>query len=249
MKSSRFADIFLGVLRVLASQKFICFCIEDLQFADNESLDPIQKIIGGKVPILLIATYREVTSLPKSVKRLIASSTKLRIAPFTEDETAEFVAATLHRDKAYIVPLVAVIQEKTAGNPFFIREMLDTCYRKLCIYYSWKFSAWEFDLDQIFVEFESQSYGSQITNDFVAKRLDELSPATKALLAWASLLGNSFSFSLVKRLLHGENVWPTARGLPTLGWYDPVTGLQGALGAYLIMPCEDEDRFRFSHDR
>jgi serine/threonine protein kinase len=249
MKSSRFANIFLGVLRVLASQKFICFAIEDLQFADNESLELIQKIVGGKVPILLIATYRDVKTLPKRVKPLIASSTKLQVAPFTEDETAEFVASTLHREKDYIVPLVAVIQEKTAGNPFFIREVLDTCYRKLCVYYSWRNSAWEFDLDRIFVEFESQSYGSQITNDFVAKRLHDLSPASRALLGWAALLGTSFSFSLVKRLLQGENVWPQAQGLPEIGSQDPVAGLQGALGAYLIMPCDNEDRFRFSHDR
>jgi serine/threonine protein kinase len=249
MKSSRFANIFLGVLRVLASQKFICFAIEDLQFADNESLDLIQKIVGGKVPILLIATYRELATLPKSVKPLIASSTKLQVAPFTEDETAEYVASTLHCETDYIVPLVAVIQEKTAGNPFFIREMLDTCYRKLCVYYSWRNSAWEFDLDRIFLEFESQSYGSQITNDFIAKRLQDLSPASRGLLAWAALLGTSFSFSLVKRLLYGENVWPNAQGVPQIGSQDPVAGLQGALGAYLIMPCENEDRFRFSHDR
>jgi predicted ATPase len=249
MKSSRFANIFLGVLRVLASQKFICFAIEDLQFADNESLDLIKTIVSGKVPILLMTTYRDINSLPQSVKPLVATSIKLQVAPFTEAETAEFVASTLHRETDYTVPLVAVIQQRTAGNPFFIREMLDTCYRKFCVFYDWRSSLWRFDLDRIFAEFESQSYGSQITDDFVAKRLHELSPASRALLAWAALLGTSFSFSLVKRLLQGENVWPKAQGLPEIGPHDPVAGLQGALGAYLIMPCDNEDRFRFSHDR
>lgn len=249
MKSSRFANIFLGVLRVLSSQKFICFAIEDLQFAENESLDLISRMINGKVPILLIVSYRDIEALPNTVKPLIATSIKLQVTPFTENETAEYVASTLHREKDYIVPLVAVIQEKTAGNPFFIREMLETCYRKLCVYYSWRNSAWEFDLDRIFLEFESQTYGSQITNDFVAKRLDELTPATRAILGWAASLGTSFSFSLVKRLLQGENVWPKAHGLPEIGLQDAVAGLQGAIGAYLVMPCDNEDRFRFSHER
>jgi predicted ATPase len=234
---------------MLASQKFICFSIEDLQFADPESLDLIQKIVGGKVPILLIATYRDEQTLPKNVKPLIESSISIALAPFTEDETAEFVSTTLHRDRQYIVPLVAVMQEKTAGNPFFIREMLDTCYRKNCVFYSWKNSAWEFDLDRIFTEFESQSYGSQISNDFVAKRLHDLPPASRSLLAWASLLGTSFAFSLVKKLLAGENAWPKAKGLPVIGLQDPVIGLQGALAGYIIMPCDNEDRFRFAHDR
>src|SRR5580692_11300766 len=86
--------------------------------------------------------------------------------------------------------------------------MLDTCYRKSCIYYSWKNSVWEYDLDKIFTEFESQTYGSQINNDFVAKRLQELPSTTRSLLAWASLIGNTFSFSLVKKLLSGENSPP-----------------------------------------
>jgi predicted ATPase len=251
-KSSRFMNIFLGALRVLASQKFICLCIEDLQFADNESLDLIQKIVAGKVPILLLLTYREEKSLSQSVAPLLTHSKKIELKPFTEDETAKYVSTTLHRERditSYLLPLVAVIQEKTAGNPFFIREMLDTCYRKKCVYYSWKDSAWEFDLDKVFTEFESQSYGDIMNNDFVAKRLQELPKASRALLAWASLLGNSFTFSLAKRLLAGEKSWPNAKDLPLIRSHEEVSGLQGALSAYIIMPCEDEDRFRFAHDR
>jgi predicted ATPase len=251
-KSSRFMNIFLGALRVLASQKFICLCVEDLQFADNESLDLIQKIVAGKVPLLLILTFREEKTLSQSVTPLLSASTKIELKPFTEEDTTAYVSATLHREQdtsSYLLPLVAVIQEKTAGNPFFIREMLDTCYRKNCVFYSWKNSAWEFDLDKVFTEFESQSYGDTMTNDFVAKRLQELPKSSRSLLAWASLLGNSFTFSLAKRLLSGEKSWPNAQNLPIIGLHDPVSGLQNALSAYIIMPCEDEDRFRFAHDR
>jgi tetratricopeptide (TPR) repeat protein len=141
------------------------------------------------------------------------------------------------------------VQEKTAGNPFFIREVLETCYRTDGIYYSWQSSSWEFDLDRIFNELQSQTYGSQIDNDFVTKRLTSLPITTKCLLAWAALLGNSFSFSLIKRLMAGENCWPKAKDMPTIGIRDPVEGLQGALTAYLLMPTDNEDRFRFSHDR
>ena len=249
-KSSRFSNIFISVLRVLASERFICFSLEDLQFADPESLSLIQRVVEGKVPILLIATYRDVATLPKSVKSLVAGArTSIALRPFSESETAEYVGRTLHRRAEDVVPLVAVVQEKTAGNPFFIREVLETCYRTECIFYSWKESCWDFDLDRIFEELQSQSYGSQIDNDFVTKRLVSLPTATRCLLAWAALLGNSFSFSLVKRLMAGENCWPRATKLPTIGMRDPVEGLQGALTAYLLMPTDNEDRFRFSHDR
>jgi hypothetical protein len=32
--------------------------------------------------------------------------------PFDEDEMAEYVSETLHRDREYVLPLTAVIQEK-----------------------------------------------------------------------------------------------------------------------------------------
>lgn len=248
-KSSRFRNIFLSVLRVLASQKFIAFWLDDLQFADQESLDLLQDIVASKTPILFILSYRQEEVLPRILRALARNAARIELKPFNEDQTADYVCATLHRDREYVLPLVAVVQEKTAGNPFMIREMLDTSYRKSCILYSWRTSSWEFDLDKIFTEFESSKYGSQISNSFIEKRLQELNPVARSLLAWASLIGSSFSFSLVKRLMLGENAYPQAICVPLIGTNDSVIGLQTALSAYILIPTEDEDRFRFSHDR
>jgi len=163
----------------------------------------------------------------------------------------QYIAATLHRDREYILPLAAVIQERTSGNPFFVIEMLKMCYRKNCLYYSWKDSRWEYNLDRVFDEFVEPTYGSTMNNNFVAKRLLELPAATRYLLMWASLIGNTFSFSLVKALLKGEPISTTLSDakVPFVPEEDPVIGLQGALNAYLLVADEDEDRFRFSHDR
>ena len=249
-KSSRFVNTYLDILRLFATYRPICFCVEDIQYADSESCELIQNIVAGKIPLVLILTYRDETSLAKEFRSLIPASTKILVSPFTEEETADYVSETLHRDRDYCLPLVAVIQEKTSGNPFFIREFLDTCHRKKCVFYSWKNNAWEFDLDKVFAEFESQTYGSQINNDFITKRLEELPSSTRSLLAWASLLGNTVSFSLVKKLLDKENS-PDVPGIPTLSnSQDAVLALQGAVGAYILMMAgEDEDRFRFAHDR
>lgn len=169
------------------------------------------------------------------------------LKPFTEIDTANFVAETLHRDPEYCLPLVATIQEKTGGSPFFVREMLDACYRKKCIYYSWKDSAWHYNLDKVFAEFKSTAYGSRINNDFIVKRLQELPQVTRYLLAWASLIGSTFSFTIIKRLMRGEHA-ADAKGLPITS-EDAVMGIDGAMAAYIIMSGDDEDRFRFSHDR
>ncbi|KAF2202202.1 hypothetical protein GQ43DRAFT_439896 [Delitschia confertaspora ATCC 74209] len=250
-KSSRFTNTFIDVLRLMATYQPICFCIEDLQYADPESCELIQHIVSGKIPMVLLLTFRDESMLPAEFRSVVLSSTRVVVAPFSEDETADYVSQTIHRDREYTLPLVAVIQEKTNGNPFFIREFLDTCYRKKCVFYSWKNNSWEFDLDKVFAEFESQDYGSRMNNDFIARRFEELSTATRSLLAWASLLGNTISFNLVKRLLSGECSPPEVEGIPVVrSSQDAVMALQSALGAYILMSAgEDEDRFRFAHDR
>ena len=247
-KSSRFTNVFLNVLGVLAQAKFICLSIDDLQYADEESIKLISNLIEGRIPILLILTCRQPKDLSKRIRAIFNMAVRIELKPFTEAETAEYVSETLHRDHEYILPLVAVIQEKTAGNPFFIREMLEACHRKNCLFYSWEKSVWDFDLDLVFAEFESEIYGSQINNDFVTKRLEELPPAARDLLAWASLIGNTFSFTFIKRLLVGENSWPQAQRLP-INSDNPVVGLQACLQAHILTSCEHEGLFRFVHDR
>ena len=67
---------------------------------------------------------------------------------------------------------------------------------------SYKFSCWQFNLDRVFAEFESDSYGYQLNTDFITQRLkDQLPHASRSILAWASLIGSRFSFSLIQRFI------------------------------------------------
>ena len=248
-KTSRFMHVFLDVLRLLAIQKFMAFSLDDLQFADTESLDLLQMIITAKIPVVIILTYRGDVHLNQAMKRLVTFAHKVELAPFTDDETARYVAETLHRQKEYCLPLVAIVQEKTGGNPFFIREMLDACYRKRCIYFCWKCSQWEFMIDRLFEEFSTPDATKFSSNDFISRRLHEMSADAQTLLAWASIIGNSFSYTLIKRVMMCEcSKASPAEFLPPTS-KDPVAGLQAAIQSYLIMATEEEDRFKFSHDR
>lgn len=139
-KSSRFMHIFLDVLRLLAVQKMISICLDDLQFADPESLELISAISKTRIPIVLILTYREERLLTPTMRRLLENATKVEVGPFSDEETAQYVAETLHRtsDAEYCTPLVAVVQERSNGIPFHLKELLEVAYRKKCIYYCWR---------------------------------------------------------------------------------------------------------------
>jgi hypothetical protein len=98
-----------------------------VQNADQESAELVHHIVQAKIPIVLMFTFTEEDALPGELRSLLHGATRVQLNPFTEAQTAEYVAETLHRDKDYILPLVAVVQEKSHGNLFYIREILDTC--------------------------------------------------------------------------------------------------------------------------
>lgn len=72
---------------------------------------------------------------------------------------------------------------------------------------------------------------------------------SQKLMAWAAIVGTSFSFSLMKRVMSCDCSKASPKGLIPPQSQDPVAGLQAAIHAFIIMPTEDEDKFRFSHDR
>ncbi|CZT04230.1 related to histidine kinase tcsA protein [Rhynchosporium graminicola] len=274
-KSVRLMNTFLDVLRVFTQYKFICFCLDDLQFADEESIDLISQIVASRMKMAIIVTYRPDEVLPERIKGILqppntegikyvkgggVGVTRIVLKPLSEDDIKKYVAATLSRSEEYIVPLAAVIQSKTAGNPFYMREMLDSCHRKHCIYYDYKESGWCYNLDKIFRQFETKSYHDTLDSAFITSRLNELPTSSRSILAWASLIGHSFSFELVQRLLSGEFDYDDSdpkekddmdRRPPLVSCspQDAIEGLQAAIQAYIIIATQDDDRFRFAHDR
>ena len=186
----------------------------------------------------------------------VVSVSQVTLKPFNKEEIIQYIAATLRQPKIDITPLATVIQSKTAGNPFYIRDILDTCHRRKCIWYDYQESGWRFDLDRIFEQFEKQGYGS-LNDEFLTTRLHELPAASRAILAWASLIGASFSVELIQRLLSGEfstseqDSCLEGSSFYSLSQYpqDFVEGLQAAIQACIIVATQDDDRFRFTNKR
>nr|XP_036584285.1 hsp90-like protein [Colletotrichum truncatum]KAF6793674.1 hsp90-like protein [Colletotrichum truncatum] len=272
-KTMRLMNTFLDVLRMFTSHKFICFVLDDLHFADDESMELITQIIGARMKMVVIITYRPEELSPERVQSIIQPPeseefprsggpvvTRIRLAPLGEEEIIQYVSTTLCRPKEEVLPLAIVIQSKTAGNPFYMREMLSACYRKKCIWYDYRDSNWHFDLDRLFEHFQGESDYDILDTGFITRRLNELPPASRAILAWAALLGSSFSFELISRLLSGEFQYEdddetTCQGSGNEQYHasysqqEAINGLQAAVQAYIIVPSETDDRFRFAHDR
>lgn len=284
-RSKRLLNTFLDVLRLFTFYKFICFSLDDLQFADDESLELLQQIIASRMKMVIILTHLPEEMLSDRLKSILhppevdgytkiehIGITRITLKPLTEENIMEYVAATLSRPKEEIAPLAVVIQAKTAGNPFFMREMLDACHRKQCIWYDYSAGKWQYDLDRTFQQFEAEKYHDLLNTSFITRRMAELPPASRSILAWASLVGTTFSFDLIKKLSTGEfdyddgtgdycvaprSPTPPVTPMTTIPAHplshpsssDLLDGLEAAIQAYIIVNTEDEDRFRFAHDR
>jgi len=70
-KSMPLINTFLDVLRIFTEHKFVCFCLEDLQFSDNESLDLITQIVSSRMNIVIIVTYRPDEISPERIKGIV----------------------------------------------------------------------------------------------------------------------------------------------------------------------------------
>ncbi|OTB04328.1 hypothetical protein M426DRAFT_58889 [Hypoxylon sp. CI-4A] len=272
-KTIRLMNTFLDLLRIFTSHHFVCLCLDDLQFADDESMELITQIISARLKMVLIITYRPEELSPDKVQRILQPVetdehprsggpriTPIALKPLTEYEILQYVATTLCRSQEDVASLALVIQSKTAGNPFYMREMLNACYRKKCIWYDYKENRWLFDLDWLFEQFKGEDNYDILNNDFITRRLSELPSASRAILAWASLLGNVFSFDLVCKLLGGQFELLDDEGgegdEPIDILYrtkytkaEAVAGLQAAIIACIVVQGETDDRFRFAHDR
>ncbi|KAI1320750.1 putative histidine kinase HHK1p [Xylariaceae sp. FL0255] len=269
-KTIRFLNTFLDILRIFTKHQFICLCLDDLQFADDESLELITQVIAARLKMVLIVTYRPDELSPQNLHKVLhpieteedpssdcSKVTRIALSPLSEKEIVDYVALTLCQPAEQIAPLALIIQSKTVGNPFYMREMLNACHRQKCIWFDYRESRWVFDLDRLFEQFKSEQGYDVLDNAFITQRLDELPPAARWILAWASLLGNSFSFDLVCQLMSGDfgtihdecGEQITNHQRTEFTTQELVAGLQAAVGACVIIQGETDDRFRFAHDR
>jgi hypothetical protein len=261
-KNLRLTKTFLRILRTLSQYKMICICIDDIHFADDESIELILNIVKARHSCVLILSGRQSELRSEGIKSLFEIGTpkvtRIVLNPLEEDEIMGYVATTMHQEpNSSLKPLVAVIQEKCRGNPYYMRIMLSTCYKKSYVWFSEKNNRWEFDLNKIFTEFLTSSDGEELGFSFLQSSFEKLPASARAILVWCSLLGATFSFSLLQKVLTSPllSLDPESSGegnensscidLVRRSEAELVDGLQFLLQEHIIVPWETDDRFRY----
>lgn len=265
-KSIRLINTYIDVVRLLSNGKMICLCLDDLQAADDESIELIENMIRARLPIVLVLSGRADEIAQSAALSDVVNNEQvigIELGGLKEKHVFEYVATTVSREPADVIPLAAVIHQKSGGNPFLMKEILQTLYERNCLWYDWRMTGWSFDLDKIFTELATDG---QLGNDFIKKKFADFPRAAQYLLIWASIVGNNFSFKLMQKLLSGkyliEHKAMLAREEGKHSCADMLCKKQGCftedemlsalnllLCAGIIISGESDDDYSFAHTR
>jgi predicted ATPase/signal transduction histidine kinase/GAF domain-containing protein/tRNA A-37 threonylcarbamoyl transferase component Bud32 len=253
---NRFYLIFQNFIRLFDTKEhFLVIFLDDLQWADPASLKLIRLLMTGEVGgasaftrpqnLLLIGAYRDnevnqnhpLMRTIEAIQKAGVTVSKISLAPLEIDAIARLIADTLRRDFDSVKPLAELVQQKTGGNPFFVKEFLKTIYENNLIFFDWDCLSWQWDLPGI----EAMSITDNVV-ELTIKKLQQLPPSTQRVLQLAACVGADFNLNDLAVVCE-----QSARGV--------FEDLKVAIQAGLILPISELNsdllilEYAFSHDR
>ena len=110
--------------------------IDDLQWLDAATLDLLEDLLTppGVPHLMLIGAYRDnevtaahpLTRKLEAIRNAGANVQEIALAPLASEHVRQLVADALRCDLARAAPLAQLVHGKTAGNPFFLVQFLQT---------------------------------------------------------------------------------------------------------------------------
>ncbi len=241
----RFLAAWFAFLKVAtAHQRPLLFFIDDLQWVDAASLTLIERLLGSELaPCLLVTAQRADTPAPALAAwfaRLDSAGVRaetLELPPLSRGQIGELLDDCLGavdggapaRDS-----LAEVLLAKTAGNPFFIRQLLGDLVRDgaLRAHAAPDGARWRFD--------HARAASLAVADNVLAllgNRIGSLPAPLRAVLVHAACIGPQFDRATLAAVLVD-------------GAADAVADELGQLTRLgQIRPLPDADRYQFIHER
>lgn len=255
---NRFKRTFLAFIRVFADRAHpLVLIIDDWQWADAATLDLLSAIARATDirHLLFIGVYRDtevsanhpfrmlMEDIRKGQKREIVT---MSLSPLALPHVVRFVRDTLHCTEEAAAPLAKLVFEKTGGNPFFIRQFLQSLHDEKLLSFDRAKRAWRWRLSEASAMAATENVVALMIGRF--RRLDGQS---RRVLQLAACIGNRFDLETLSALCEASREGTFARLgeavekgylLPEGDNYEPRWG-----GGGPEWPVDAA--FRFAHDR
>jgi predicted ATPase/signal transduction histidine kinase/tRNA A-37 threonylcarbamoyl transferase component Bud32 len=252
---NRFNILFNKFINVFTtSTEPIVIFLDDLQWADSASLKLIKSLMTNtNSGLLLVGSYRDnevsaVHPLLLAIDEIKQTGTivnHISLKPLDLSYTTELIADTFNCTLQRAKPLAKLVNQKTAGNPFFINEFLKFLDKKEFIQFDLHRGEWHWNLEQI--------QAAQITDNVVelmSSKIQQLSEPTQEVLKLAACIGNQFDLYTLSFVCE-KSIISTASQL----WQAIEVGLILPIGnAYKLLALTEKPEklkvvYQFLHDR
>jgi PAS domain S-box-containing protein len=193
---NRFQMVFRRFLGVFAKKEHpLALFLDDLQWLDTATLKLIEHLVSHAETrhLLLIGAYRNNEVGPchplmltlDSIRKTQAKVSEILLAPLGVDDVGRLVADALHCEPARARSLARLVQEKTAGNPFFSIQFLTTLAEERLVELDARTAAWRWDVQRI----EGKGFTDNVVELMIAK-LKRLPGPTQQAMTLLACLGN-----------------------------------------------------------
>lgn len=232
-----------------SSHPLIIF-LDDLQWCDDASLRLIKELVTKEIPYLfLIGAYRsneinDAHPLMLSMEEIEKTKPvqQISLQPLDKSNVNQLIADSMLCNPSQTKELTNFIYKRTAGNPFYIDEILKNIYSEGLINFNYSTGQWNWSLNEI-----ANLNISDNVVQFMTERLRELPADCKDILELAACIGNQFKLRILKKL-----TGKTASEIASALW--------PAIEKELIIPLSEDYRliakdfdfnvsYKFFHDR
>ncbi|MFN6462970.1 MAG: AAA family ATPase [Nostoc sp. DedVER02] len=253
---NRFNLVFQKFINVFAQKEHpLVIFLDDLQWADLASLKLIQLLATDTdiQYLLLIGAYRDNevdTSHPLmlALREIEKNSSSIKIVHCQNLEIThiyQLVSDTLKSGLDDSKELAKLIFNKTAGNPFFINQLLKFIHQEKLLWFNFSICKWQCEIQQIQM--------LEITDNVVELmigKIQKLKNTTQNILKIAACIGNRFNLNILSCVNKKSQ-------------HDTALDIWEALQAGLIIPLSDSYKlphllddveifaidYKFLHDR
>jgi PAS domain S-box-containing protein len=237
---SRFQMAFRRFLGVFARKEHpLALFLDDLQWLDAATLDLLEHLVTHPEVrhLLLVGAYRDnevgpAHPLLRTLEAIRAADARVHeivLAPLELDDVGRLIADALRCEPERARPLAELVQERTAGNPFFAIQFFIALADEGLLAFDPVASAWQWNIDRIC----AKSYADNVV-DLMAGKLKRLSASTQETLKQLACLGNVAEIAALT-LVHGK----TEEAMHAALWE--------AVRAGLVV--HHDNTYRFLHDR
>lgn len=220
---NRFNRVFQEFIKVFCKPEHpLVIFLDDLHWIDVATLKLIEQVISNRQAgyLFLIGAFRSnkiplnhpLHNVMDHLRDHGEYMSELKLAPLNREQTADLLADTLHCDPASTLPLAELVERKTAGNPFFMKQFLQTLYEKKLFEFNVASRCWHWELSRI--------QNSEMTDnvvDLMVGKIRQMPRETQSVLKMAACIGNRFDLKTLA-IVNGkpanqtiQDLWPAIK--------------------------------------